>query len=142
MEDASSQEWSDTLRVSHKQLAQLYSVLDKMGGEGKGEARRQRVRHTFREGTRLMLSIDATNAVPERRFRVASNDISETGVSILNGTFIHPGSQCMVVLQQTDGTLSEIRGRVVRCRHVMNHVHEIGVQFDEPIDIHLYLLEE
>ena len=45
-----------------------------------------------------------------------------------HGQFVHAQTDCTIHLKTLDGKLVGARGRVVRCRHVVGRVHEIGVR--------------
>ena len=68
------------------------------------------------------------------RYLVCARNISAGGLSCIHGGYIHPGSECKVVLPQRDGHPFAVDGVIVHCRHVQGSYHEVGVQFVEEID--------
>lgn len=67
-------------------------------------------------------------------------DLSEEGVGLLFGRFVHPGSECRVALRKTDRSLNIVEGRVAWCEYYKGSLHRVGVKFDEPIDLAEYSL--
>lgn len=67
-------------------------------------------------------------------------DLSETGVGLLFGRFVHPGSECRMALRTTDRELRIVEGRVMWCDYLKGALHRVGVRFDEPIDLADYSL--
>lgn len=68
-------------------------------------------------------------------FVVCPRNISAGGISFLHGSFLYPRSACRLTLRTVDGEYVIAAGCVVRCRCVRGRVHEVGVQFAEPIDV-------
>jgi len=76
----------------------------------------------------------------EAAFRATSRDISSMGVGFLHGTFIYPETQCMVAVPTSDGRYAAIHGKVARCQLISGGQHEVGVEFDAPVDLATLLL--
>jgi CheY-like chemotaxis protein len=68
------------------------------------------------------------------RFLVCTRNLSNGGLSFIHGGYIHPGSECRVVLPRRDEPPLAVPGVVVHCRHLESSHHEIGVQFLEEVD--------
>lgn len=67
-------------------------------------------------------------------------DISNGGMGILHGSFVHPGSAAIIAIVGKDkAVLVKIKGKVIRCTHVRGSVHDVGIQFDEPVRLELYV---
>lgn len=71
----------------------------------------------------------------EARFMVASRNLSSGGMAFLHGGFLHTGTTVRVVLTTKDRQSKVILGEVRSCRHVRAHIHEVGVRFQEKIDL-------
>lgn len=70
--------------------------------------------------------------------RYACRNLSAGGIGILHSSYVHAGTPCTVHIPLPTGTNSDslpVRGKVVRCRHVRGTVHEVGIRFDEHIDL-------
>ncbi len=67
--------------------------------------------------------------------KMACRNLSSGGISLLHNAFIHPGTECTVVLEHRVEGPCPVAGRVVRCTHRWGVAHEVGVQFTSPIVI-------
>jgi hypothetical protein len=56
-------------------------------------------------------------------------------MSLLHGKFVYDGTLCVAGLKALDGQLVPVRGKVMWCRLIAGRIHEIGIQFEEPIDL-------
>lgn len=68
------------------------------------------------------------------RFLVCSRNLSAGGIGFIHGGFLHPGSECSLLLRRHDGSPMALAGQVAHCRHLTGRYHEIGIQFSEKID--------
>jgi len=104
--------------------------------------REQRItrRHVFRT---FNLSIDIHAAQGRIRETAASRNISRHGISILIGRFIHVGTRVALFMATENQIVTRILGHVVRCRMIDGtpFVHEVGITFDETVDIELFSAE-
>lgn len=73
------------------------------------------------------------------KFLICMRNISSGGLSFVHGGFLYPQSEVTIHLPTIWGSIESIKGKVVNCRHVEGQNHEIGVQFDKPIDRRRYL---
>lgn len=71
------------------------------------------------------------------RYEVPTRNLSREGVSFLIGHFVYPGTFCRVHLVSLQGQRQVVPGRIIRCRYLeeSGSLHEIGVHFDNPIDV-------
>jgi CheY-like chemotaxis protein len=65
---------------------------------------------------------------------VCARNISAGGLSFIHGGYLHPGSECRIVLPRRDGSPLPVTGVIVHCRHVEGCFHEIGIQFSQELD--------
>ena len=125
----------DSLRISEEEqraiVAELESACRTPRAADKRRARRYR--YSVREGLRV--EVEGARAA----FVVRPRNLSTGGVSVLHGSFLYPGTGCAVTLRAIDGRQVRVPGRVVRCRCVRGRVHEVGVQFDDPIRVEDFL---
>lgn len=70
---------------------------------------------------------------------VRSRNLSVGGVGFLHGQFLYPQTACYVVLPTRWGENVILPGKVGWCRHVTGQSHEIGVRFDQVIQIDEFL---
>lgn len=71
-----------------------------------------------------------------RRLLVTCRNISTGGLAFIHKSYLHPGTTCMVVLTKRDSRPMPVRASVVNCRYVMEGVHEVGLKFEQRIQIH------
>jgi len=74
--------------------------------------------------------------------RIMFRDISEKGVGLLYSGHLEPGSRCTVQLKTLDGKIVSVPAVVVRCRSLSEFVNEIGVCFEELIDLRDFVLTD
>ena len=124
----------DTLRISEEQRQQILAELDGNQLEQAVRNRREHERHCFQDPNGLLVVIlhPGGNVV---KYRVTPRNFSTAGVGFLHGNFLHTGTACLIAVRTRDGKALLVHGRVVRCSHVQDNVHEIGVQFDSPIEV-------
>jgi len=67
-------------------------------------------------------------------FLIPTRDISETGISILHGGYLHLGTDCTLELPALWSANINVDGAIVRCDHVMGVIHQIAVMFYNKID--------
>ncbi|MFG0242563.1 MAG: PilZ domain-containing protein [Phycisphaerales bacterium JB054] len=67
--------------------------------------------------------------------RILFRDISELGVGLLYSGPMEPGARCAVQLKTLSGKVVSVPAVVIRCRSQSEFVNEIGVRFDEPINL-------
>ncbi|MCI0574227.1 MAG: response regulator, partial [Myxococcaceae bacterium] len=121
----------NTLGLGERELNLMLDEMD--ASESVPPERRQRdyVRWPYRRSA-VELRLH-TGSASERTLHVACRNLSSGGVALLHSSFMHPGTRCEVVLVHPERGPVAIEGTVVRCQHRKGVVHEIGVQFAEPI---------
>ncbi len=68
------------------------------------------------------------------RYLVCARNISAGGISFIHGGYLHPGSECQIVLPRRDGMPLPVTGIIVHCRHLEGCFHEIGIRFAQELD--------
>jgi len=127
-------EIQDILRLSVEQIAELCGLIDRRARDDVTRERRQAPRVPF--GLPLRLGVLLENEIKGRRtYALAPRNISRAGISLLHGKFVYGGTNCVVGLTALDGQVIPARGRVIWCRLIAGRVHELGIRFDEPIDM-------
>ncbi|MEM1027420.1 MAG: PilZ domain-containing protein [Planctomycetota bacterium] len=66
---------------------------------------------------------------------VRSRNLSVGGMGFIHLSFLYPGTVCHVALQTRHGESVALAGKVSWCRHVSGQSHEIGLRFDQLIQI-------
>lgn len=69
------------------------------------------------------------------RVLVDAYQLSSAGLSVVHGSYVHVGTRVVARLMTVDNAWIDANGRIVRCDYVSGLVHDIGLVFDDPIDI-------
>ena len=120
----------NTLGAQGRQLDEL---LDELDGGGGNSVHRSHSRWSFRER-----SIRALLRQPdggEVELSLAARNLSVGGASLLHSAFVYPDTAITVDLPRADKKFQRVVGKVMRCDHVRGVIHELGVKFDEPINL-------
>jgi CheY-like chemotaxis protein len=67
-------------------------------------------------------------------FLVFGRNISRSGLSVLHGGYVHPGSVCQVILARSKGSPLVVSGEVRHCRLFAGSCHELGIRFDREVN--------
>lgn len=127
----------NTLSIDGQAYAALLYKLDDNNGCLPTESSRvyRRLDYAY---PRLLLRIESSRDTA-REIIVASRNLSQGGISILHATYMYPGTAVTVDLIRNDQTVRRTRGTVARCEHRGGIIHEIGVKFDQEINLREYL---
>lgn len=72
-------------------------------------------------------------------YLVRPRNLSTSGMGFLHGAFCYSGTPCHLTLHDAQQKRRRLKGRVVRCQLIEGLIHEVGVQFDEPIEIEQFV---
>lgn len=123
----------NTIGVPERELTELMDLLDERNAGHDGNVRRIHARWPFRH-TSLPLTLEhpgGSRAV----FQVACRNLSRGGTGVLHNAFAHAGTRCLPEMPKLDGHRESIRSTIVRCTHRRGVIHELGVKFEEPIQL-------
>jgi hypothetical protein len=126
----------DTLRLwlSEQQWLSILSRIESQTADYQGPERRHpRQPVTLRCVVRVQQP-DGRSAT----YLLRSRNISKGGLGFVHSAPIAPSTRCTVALQAIDGFGLIASGRIAWCRDLNDldtHAHEVGLQFDRPIDI-------
>lgn len=117
-------------------------VLDELDARDRGAEnnRRRATRHTYRAPALVITfnsgDLPISRAVPVR-------NISRTGIGFLDGKYVYPETECIVHLVSDMNYADDVPGKVARCRYLpgSQNLHEVGVAFDRPIELSLFVRE-
>jgi CheY-like chemotaxis protein len=123
--------------MSDAERADLLNLLREMAVAHQGNNRRRSDRVDYRSHE-VGLEINHPGG-GVGRFLVYPREISAGGISLIHGGFVHPHSRCKVQLTTTNGKKRLVTGRVAWCNHLRGPHHIMGVQFDIPLDLKLFL---
>jgi chemotaxis family two-component system response regulator PixH len=125
---------SNTLRLGGSELTKLVGDIN---GSAAGEQsfKRSHFRWPFQQSAIRMEVRHPSGA--QSTLLYACRNISSGGISLLHSAYMHVGTRVIVHVPKPGGNTGLIAapGQVVRCRHVRGSVHEIGVKFDQPVEI-------
>lgn len=127
----------NSLRLDEAALSALLNRLDN-ARSGSSAMRRRHTRWPFRR-TRVDVRVDHPGG-SSVALRMASRNISLSGISLLHNGFLHTGSGCEVAVPMPDGSVRAMRGTIVRCSKLGGMIHEVGIAFDGPVPLREILL--
>lgn len=134
---SSNASFIDALRLTEGQRQALLSNMEDWVGDYRGVELRDNDRLPYRSQAGLVLKLyHPGGSVID--YLVRPRNISRHGLGFLHGSYLHVDSRCQVHLRTKSGDLLTMSGRVCRCRHVEGRVHEVGMRFDQPIDVSLF----
>ncbi len=119
------------VRLNHAERSKLLCRLDDAPGRTGRDRRRYR-RWEYRMSDIAVLVQHPAGGTG--RFLVCARNISAGGLSAIHGGYIHPGSDCKIVLPRRDGSPFAVNGVIVHCRHIEGSYHEIGIRFTQEVD--------
>jgi len=127
----------EQLRLSKAEFKSLMEMLNQADASGsKSVQRRKHKRYGLPTGWSIVVELHQPGSLPAK-FPGVLRDISRGGASMLYVGFVHSGATVKFCFRgPEDGLNLFVDGKVVRCRHVKAHIHEIGVRFatDLPIE--------
>lgn len=132
----------DALRLSDADWYACVSEMDRASSKAKfPEERRRDERVAYRNSPYVLVVIHNYDS-RKQHFKVRTYDLSRTGLSFLNGTFIHFGSHAELWMQHCDSGLTTVHATVRNCTLVKGTIHRVSVEFEEPINVNDFLLAE
>ena len=72
---------------------------------------------------------------PPATYMVYTRNLSVGGAGFFFNTYLHPGTMCHLALLTRSKEGQIVGGTIRWCRHVAKNIHEVGMQFDHPIDL-------
>ncbi len=125
-----------SIRLDATALNRLLDRLDAIAAQGA----RVHLRTTERFAYRHPVVIEFPSVDGSRAETVIARNISRDGVGFLSGRYVYVGTRCRLRLVSEHNFAQAVDGTVVRCRYLEGTAgaHEIGVRFDEAIDVALY----
>jgi CheY-like chemotaxis protein/HPt (histidine-containing phosphotransfer) domain-containing protein len=125
----------NTVRLSANELSKLYSEMD--AGTAANHPKRAFLRAAFQK---LAVRVELHQAAgASTSLNYACRNLSGTGIGLVHSAYVHVGTRCTVHLPTLAGPVAPIPAKVVRCRHVKGLVHEVGIQFDQPINVRQFV---
>jgi len=125
----------NTLGLNQRHLDDLLDILDAKDGEP--SVRRNYARWPFRLQT-VNLKIKHPGGT-ETELSVAARNLSAQGISLLHSSFVFPGSKCTIELPHPRCGTVTIQAKIARCAHIRGVLHELGVVFNEVINVREFI---
>ncbi|MFK7789462.1 MAG: PilZ domain-containing protein [Phycisphaeraceae bacterium] len=75
-------------------------------------------------------------------YTIRTFDISAVGMGFLHGSYVYVDTRLELLLKHREDGWKKISGKVMRCDYFKNMVHQIGVIFDEELNLEDYILTE
>jgi hypothetical protein len=120
-----------SIKMTREQLTLLLDELDKREIVPVNQQRREE-RIPCR-CTGMILTVEQQGH--ESVFAIPVRNVSRQGVAFLHRSMLHPGSRCRVEIRTQDRQWVCTAGKVVRSRHIRGMIYEIGLKFDQRIDV-------
>lgn len=127
----------NTVGYDERNLNALLDTLDKTNSAQPASIKRVHARWPYRMGS-LKLALDHPGG-SRVDITVACRNLSRGGAGVLHSAYVHTGTLCEIELPKPDGSTVSRTGTIVRCSHVKGLVHELGIQFDEPIHLRSFV---
>jgi hypothetical protein len=124
----------DTVPISDDLHKQIVSELNNATRRKSNSDRRAEPRYRVEHADLVLLEIFDSNG-SKSAYQVKPRNISRSGIAFLHGQDVHIGALCRLTVVCSDESTLEVEGRVVRSKNVLGSVFEIGVQFDDRIDL-------
>ena len=133
---SSSDQLIDTLQLSGDQWRSLAKKLDQLSPDFCDKRQYERIE--YRKLSQIAVAIKPPDG-EWAKYVVRSHNLSRGGIGFIHGCYLHPGSQCRLILKNSQDQVVCINGTVKRCEFIEAKAHDIGVQFDQEIDINDYV---
>ncbi|MEM7229452.1 MAG: PilZ domain-containing protein [Planctomycetota bacterium] len=125
-------EYVDSVKLPRATWEAIVDTLDRQT-LGDQDARRRETRFRF-AGCEIRLDIFNDKNQPTK-FLVHGRNISASGLSVLHGGFVYPGSKCRLQIPMQDERICVVDGVIVNCRHVAQRLHEISINFIDKLEL-------
>ena len=124
----------DTLGITEKDRRSVLDRLDRRAVPFRGRDARGYPRLSYRAQIRFLIEV-ANEGPHPKNFVAQSRNISRTGIGFLHGSALEPDTTCELSLRTVAGRWQKIRGTVAHCCLVAENVPQVGIRFNEPIDL-------
>ncbi len=127
---------STNLRIPDQLVRALSEAVSRAEDTAENIRQRSERRRALPDTVRVIGQVDQIGGTSQTQVATV-RDLSAGGLAMLWGTFLHPGTRCAftIVATGTHEPLVHATAKVVRCTHLKGSVHDVGVKFDEPIDL-------
>lgn len=114
------------------------------GGASEATGQRGFARHALSFRCVIRLAPPSQMQADHGTYLIHSRNLSAGGMGFVHDAPLHPGTRCTVGLSPEAGRGMIVPARVAWCRPLAEHshlraLHEVGVQFDQPVDVDPFL---
>ncbi len=127
----------NTIGLARQDLGTLMDKLDERGGGHQGAIKRTFARWPFRHNS-LKLVLEHPGG-SKAVFQVPCRNLSRGGIGVLHNAYVHTGTGCVLHMPRLDGADTPLASTIVRCTHMGGMVHELGIEFNDTIQISDYV---
>lgn len=129
----------NSLRLSQGELESLLAELNRAAGQPAVKSKRKNKRWRLQYQRMVVTLVDVNHS--KIHLMASPRNISRTGASFLNGSFLHPGTKVFITMRGVTGAGMNLAATVMRCQHIKGRIHEVGVQFNQPINPRDFFIE-
>jgi hypothetical protein len=127
-----SDELIDTLVLSEEQWRKLSEKLAEVDSSHTGQ--RQHPRVSYRKLAQIAVAIQLPDG-QWAKYIVRSRNLSSGGIGFIHGAYVHTDSRCRIIIKNLHGRVVCLEGVVRHCQYLCGTAHDVGVQFDTPIEL-------
>lgn len=123
---------TDSRRLTRVEIENLLETAEE--DDNRREYRR------FRISSKAILTLKVTH--PHRlrgTFLVRPRNMSSGGIGFRHADALPVGTVCEIVVISQDRQGVVVSGNVVRCRQINSKAYDVGIRFDESVEIHSFL---
>lgn len=125
-----------TLRINEREKQALVRAIEQSCKRVDVERRRLRV-SWIQHPLTLKLFLASGSFV---EVEVMGRNLSQRGIALVHGRYVYPGTRCEITIPALDGARHACAGVVRHIRHVQGSIHEMGVTFDDPVDVSRFVV--
>ncbi len=131
---------SKRANLTDPERVQILDHLDAQERDGGKSPRRANARLEYRVQDVPLVAVHPGGGTSA--FIASGRNISCGGISLLVPAFLHTGTESRLALFTSDARQKVLVGKVVFCRHISGQVHEVGIRFNEKIEVSLFCSRE
>ncbi len=130
----------NTVNLSDRDLHKVLDAVDAAATPGH-QRNREFIRWPFRRSSVRIDFHSLGDSGQHTSLSVACRNLSRGGASVLHSSYIHVGVGCTLHLpvDELTGATLHVSARVARCVHVSGTMHEVGIAFDDTIDVRQFI---
>lgn len=123
------------LRINPQEQERIVQELQQAGLKVPAEIKNRRQHPRLPMPPTLVVKFEVSQpGGTVQRFIVRGRNISNSGMSVLHGGFLHARTNCHIEIYNGQTPLVRIPAEVMHCRYVRSTAHEIGLRFGQLID--------